>query len=120
MSTVTLNSKAYPWANWTPTGLSRFVNAGSTVVGNSSLTFGSKVLKGTVDGSVVLAVPVLVAADSTCGCAGEVKFTNYTTVRRQVSPLSTLAERTDELARLRGLVLTTQFENWSLYDTLPV
>lgn len=120
MSTITLNSKAYPWANWTQTGLSRFVNAGATAVGNSGLTFGVKSTAKAVDASVVLAVPVLVAADSPCGCAGSVKFTDYTTIRRQVNPLATAAERADNLARLRALVLTTQFENWWNLDVLPV
>lgn len=119
MSTITLNSKTYPWANWTPTGLSRFVNAGTTSTASSGLTFGSKANAKAVDASAVLAVPYLIT-DPSQGPIGAINYTNYTTVRRQVSAFSTLTERTDELARLRALVLTTQFSDWFLSDVLPV
>lgn len=120
MSTITLNSKAYPWANWTQSGLSRFAFAGLNAAGNSGLTFGVKTTGKTVDAQVTLSTPILASEDSPCGCVGSVLRTAFTTVRRQVSTTATLAERTDDLARLRSLVLTTQFSDWFLADTLPV
>jgi len=120
MSTITLNSKAYPWANWTQSGLSRFANAGVSANGNSGLTFGAKTTGKLVDAQVSLSIPVIATVDSACGCIGTLIRTSYVHVKRQNSVTATLAERTDDLARLRALVLTTQFSDWFLYDTLPV
>jgi hypothetical protein len=119
MSTITLNAHAFPWTNWTQTGLSRFAFAGATANANAGLSFGAKTVKNQVDASVQLSSPVVATVDSVVGPVGTLLRAHYTTIRRQLAPTATFAERTEELARLRSLVLTSQFESWFLYDTLP-
>lgn len=120
MTTIVLNSHNYAWANWTPTGLSRFAFAGAVVSGTSNLTFGNKTTSKTVTGQAVLSIPVVSTEDSECGCTGTILRQLYTTIRRDCAPNATAAELTEGLARLRSLVLTSQFENWFIYGTLPV
>lgn len=120
MSTIVLNSHNYPWANWTPTGLSRFSEAGSVLAGTSNLTFSHKATQKVASGQVVLSIPAVAGVDSVCGCAGSILRTGYATVRREFASTSTGTERTEMLAQLRSLVLTSQFESWFLNGVLPV
>lgn len=117
---ITLNTKVYNWANWTPTGLSRYFNAGTTPAAAGNLTFGSKASSKQISDSCTLSLPVLAASDSSCACEGEVLRNQFLTIKHDTSPMTTLTERTDMYLRLKDLVLTAQFEAWFKYGTLPV
>ena len=117
---ITLNTKAYNWANWTPTGLSRYFNAGVTSAGASNLTFGQKPGSKQNSDTCTLSLPVLATADSSCACVGSVLRQQFLTIRHDTSLTATLSERTDMYNALKDLVLTAQFEAWFKYGTLPV
>lgn len=56
-----------------------------------------------------LTVPVTVAADSPCGCVGDVVRTTYVDITVRMGRAATAAERADVLARVKDLVASTQF-----------
>ena len=56
-----------------------------------------------------LTIPVVVAADSTCGCAGEVSRVAVIDISFRMDKMATAAERLDALNRVKDLVKTTQF-----------
>lgn len=55
-------------------------------------------------------LPTIVAADSPCGCAGEVSYINYIDVSARFDRRTTAAERTAVLDMIQDLVASSQFE----------
>lgn len=125
---ITLNSVAYNWVGFDPSGTSRWTaTAGGVATAFSNLT--ARVTIGGIDDKTKAArmskvkwriqIPVIATEDSSCSCVGAILRTGYTDVSADFSPTATLAERTDMLARLRALVLTTDFGNSFLSLTQP-
>lgn len=125
---ITLNSVVYNWVGFDPTGTSRWTaTAGGLATSFANLT--ARVTIGGFEGSSKtarmskskwrLVTPVIATEDSDCSCAGTVLRTAYVDISADFHPTSTLAERTDMLARLRALVLTTQFGDSYLNLTQP-
>lgn len=119
---IILNSVTYNWAGFDPSSTSRWTaTAGGLATSFANLT--NRVTIGGVDSkngvktarmSKVkwrLNTPTIATADSDCACVGSVLRTYYIDVAADFDPTATSAERTDALARLRALVLTTEFEN---------
>lgn len=114
---ITLNSVVYNWAGFDPSGTSRWTaTAGGLATAFSNLT--ARVTIGGIDANKVarmskvkwrVNIPVIATEDSGCACVGSVLRTSYVDVAADFHPTATIAERTDALARLRALVLTTQF-----------
>lgn len=108
---ITLNSKVYNWAQFDPNGVSRYLETSSGVpTGYSNLT--AKVTVGSGKTQKVkwrLAIPTVATEASSCSCPGAVLSTDYIEVSAEVASNGALASRSDLLARLRSLVLTTQF-----------
>lgn len=118
---ITLNSVAYNWVGFDPSGTSRWTStAGGVATAFSNLT-ARVTIGGYSDGKSMsprmskskwrIQIPVIAAEDSECSCVGTVLRTAYVEVSADFHPAATLAERTDALARLRSLVLTTEFES---------
>lgn len=119
---IILNSVTYNWAGFDPSSTSRWVaTAGGVATSFANLT--TRVTTGGVDGKGATKVarmskvkwrlntPTIATEDSDCVCVGSVLRTYYVDVSADFDPTATLAERTDALARLRALVLTTEFGN---------
>lgn len=108
---ITLNSKVYNWAQFDPNGVSRYLETSAGVpTAFSNLT--AKVTVGTGKSQKVkwrLAIPTVATDPSACACPGEVLNTDYIEVTAEVGSGGSLVSRQDLLARLRSLVLTTQF-----------
>lgn len=115
---ITLNSVVYNWAGFDPSGTSRWTaTAAGLATSFSNLT--ARVTIGGIDGVSKTArmskvkwriqIPVIATADSSCSCEGTVLRTSYIDVAADFHPTATAAERADALARLKSLVLTTQF-----------
>lgn len=114
---ITLNSVVYNWVGFDPSGTSRWTaTAGGLATAFSNLT--ERVTIGGIDANKVarmskvkwrLNTPVIATEDSNCACVGSVLRTSYIDIAADFHPTATAAERTDALARLRALVLTTQF-----------
>lgn len=56
-----------------------------------------------------LVIPTLVPEDSECGCAGQVKYTNYLDITVRYDRSTTAADRTAMLTTIRDLVATANF-----------
>lgn len=117
---ITLNSVVYNWVGFDPSGTSRWTaTAGGLATSFSNLT--ARVTIGGFEGASKtprmskskwrLTVPIIATENDACACAGTVLRTTYVDISADFHPASTLAERTDVLARLRALVLTTQFSD---------
>lgn len=112
-ASVTLNTVVYSPAG-VSNGLAKWVSRASGLVnGFSWLTQKYKdPTTGTqtkIDFS--LAIPVLVAADSACGCAGEVSRTSSANISVWNASTGTLPERTDLYLRIKDLVNSTMFQD---------
>ena len=116
---ITLNSVVYNWTGFDPSGTSRWSATASGVAsGFSDLTNRTTHGMASAQGKSSLSkvkwlakIPVVATEDSNCGCIGTVLRTSYFTVAADFGATATAAERADSLARLRSLVLTTEFEN---------
>lgn len=119
---IVLNSVTYNWAGFDPSSTSRWTaTAGGIATSFANLT--ARVTIGGTEGKGVnqtartskvkwrLVTPVIATEDSDCACVGSVLRTSYVDVAADFAPTANLAERTDVLARLRALVLTTEFGN---------
>lgn len=108
---ITLDSKVYNWAQFDPSGTSRYMEtSGGYPSSFSPLTV--KVTTGTGKTQKVkwrLAVPTVATVDSDCSCAGAVLSTDYVSIEFDVSSTGTLASRVDLLDRIQDLVLNAQF-----------
>lgn len=122
----TLNSVVYNWVGFDPSGTSRWTaTAGGLATSFANLT--ARVTIGSVVGKTVrsskakwrLVTPVIATEDSSCTCVGSVLRTSYVEAIADFDPTSTLAERTDVLARFRALVATTEFGNSFLNLSQP-
>lgn len=67
-----------------------------------------------------LTLPITVASDSACGCAGEVERSTTVDISVRLGRAATAAERADVLARVRDLVASTQFGSSITSLDLPV
>ncbi len=115
---ITLNSVVYNWSGFDQSGTSRWTaTAGGLASAFSNLT--ARVTLGQVKDSKNqsqskvkwrIQIPVIATEDSACGCVGNVLRTSYQDIAADFAATATLAERQDALARLRGLVLTPEFE----------
>jgi hypothetical protein len=110
MSNITLNALLYA-GQGILNGVASFVNrtAGvvngfSTLTGRVNITDNKKTVVGWK-----LTLPILVAEDSPCGCAGAVARTSIVDITVRYDRSATAAERADVLKRVQDLVLTTQF-----------
>lgn len=120
---IILNSNTYNWSGFDSSGVSRWTYTGAGVASafanlTERVTIGS--LGGGGNTAVVpkstkvkwrLATPVIATEASACACVGEVLRTSYIEVNGSFAPNATVAERTADLAALRDLVLTTEFES---------
>lgn len=115
---IVLNSVAYNWTGFDRSGTSRWSATASGVASGFSdltnrTTYGSATAKGESALSKVkwlVKIPVVSTESSPCACPGAVLRTAYLTVLGDFGATATEAERVDALARLRALVLTTEFE----------
>ncbi len=108
MSNIVLNSLTYV-GNGTINGVVSFINRTAGIVAGfrkltNRVSFGDKTVT-----AWKLVEPTLVAADSTCGCAGEVRYLNYVDITVRLDRATTAAERTALLTSIRDLVATTHF-----------
>lgn len=108
---IIINGKTYNWAQFDPSGTSRYMETSSGYPsGFSPLT--AKVTLGSGKTQKVkwrLAVPTVATVDSDCSCAGTVLSTDYVTLEFDMSSTGLLASRVDLLDRIQGLVLNAQF-----------
>lgn len=108
MSTLVLNSLNYIGEGIT-NGINRFIERSSGLVAGfrnltNRVSFGDKTVV-----AWKLVQPTLVADDSPCGCAGQVKYNNYLDINVRLDRATTAAERTAMLADIRDLVASTNF-----------
>lgn len=111
---IVLNSKTYNSIGFNANGQSVFKETSAGVAaGFSYLTSKVSTSTGKADSTVKwnLSMPIVATVDSSCSCAGSVLRTDYIRVEASFGSGSPAVERTDALARLRALVLTTEFEN---------
>lgn len=108
MSNIVLNSLTYV-GNGIVNGLNSFIERSAGIVNgfrylNNRITLGDRSIV-----SWKLAVPVLVAADSPCGCAGAVKYTAYVDVVTKFDRAATADERAAILQSTKDLVAHANF-----------
>lgn len=108
MSNIVLNSLTYV-GNGIINGLNSFIERSAGVVNgfrylNNRVTLGDRT---TVSWKIT--DPVLIAADSPCGCAGKVKYTNYVDITLRADRATTADERAAILQSIRDLVATSNF-----------
>lgn len=112
-ATITLNSIPYGTQDIT-SGVARWMDrSGGSPFSFGPLTFSVGNPGGQSPVQRVtwkLRIPIAVAEDSACGCTGTIDHESAFEVLGVIAKSSSLAERTDLLARLRALVLTDQFE----------
>lgn len=109
MSTIVLNSLNYVGSGIL-NGVSFFYERAQGLV--SAFSTLSNRINLTQDKSNILwkmVVPVVQAADSSCGCAGDVVRTTYVDINIRFEKTATAAERADVKKRIQDLVLTSQF-----------
>lgn len=110
MSTITLNTKSYVGAGLIAGVANWFERSAGVLSGFSNLRASIK-----TDSKVRIKwdfdLPIVATADSSCGCAGELKRTGDVTVSVRLDPSYTLTERTDLADRLKDLVQSTQFRD---------
>lgn len=127
---IVLNGKTYSFAG-NAAGVTSYMETSAGVrSGFSSLTAEARLApvqsspsKGTPPRDHVkwkLNVPFVADEASACACPGNVLDTEALVIDMSGSAGLTLAQRTDVLARLRALVLTTEFGNSFLYYTVPM
>lgn len=126
---IVLNGKTYAFAG-NNSGVSSYMETSAGVrSGFSSLTAEARLAptggspKGTPPKDHVkwkLNVPFVAEEATACACPGNVLDTEAVVLDMSGSQGLTLAQRTDVLARLRALVLTTEFANSFLYYTVPM
>lgn len=108
MSNLTLNTLTYvgngiqngiaSWINRTAGLFAGFKTVSVQQSANDKIRIGWKV-----------ALPQLVAADSPCGCAGQVKYIDHADITIRIDRKTSAAERAAILATVRDLVASTQF-----------
>lgn len=117
---ITLNSVVYNWVGFDPSGASRWTaTAGGLATSFSNLT--ERVTIGSFEGSAKtprmsksqwrINIPIVATEVSGNVAVGDVLRTAYFNTTIEFHPTSTSAERADMLARIRALVLTTDFGN---------
>lgn len=112
---ITLNTKVYNYVGVVqPGNLTSYSEKSSAYPsGWSALTCGMNGVSpgqtGNYRTSWKLKLPITVAEDSACGCAGEVRGTFTVDVIVTTPRLSTLAERQDVLQRIQDLTETPEF-----------
>jgi len=116
---IILNSVTYNWVGFDPSGTSRWTaTAGGLATSFSNLT--ERVTIGTLGANGVpqmskvtwkINIPIVATEVTGSAPVGSVLRTAYWETKADLHPASTLAERTDLLARIRALVLTTDFGN---------
>lgn len=108
MSDIVLNATTYV-GEGIQNGVTNFINRSAELLsGFSSLVGRVRNQNKRVEVRWNLAVPVLVADDSPCGCAGEVRFITYAEVSVKFDQRADLAHRTDVYERLVDLLAATQ------------
>jgi len=118
MSNIVLNATTYV-GEGIQNGVTNFINRSAGLLsGFSSLVGRVRNQNKRVEVRWNLAVPVLVADDSPCGCAGEVRFISYAEVSIKFDQRADAAHRTDVYGRLLDLITSTQFES-SVKDLQP-
>lgn len=111
MSNIVLNTVTYI-GEGIQNGVTNFINRSAEMLsGFSSLVGRVRNAGKRVEVRWNLAIPVLIAADSPCGCAGEVNFITFVEVAVKFDQRASSAQRTDTYARLKDLILSSQFEN---------
>lgn len=110
---IVLNTKTYNYDGFDPNGVVDYMErAGGVPSSFSLLAFGQNQTPQYVKNSVKLTIPIVATEDSDCQCAGSVLRVYRLRVELEEPVNGTLAERTDLLLRLQGLVLTAQFESF--------
>lgn len=108
---ITLDSKVYNWAQFDPSGTSRYIEtAGGFPTSFSPLT--AKVTLGTGKTQKVkwrLAVPYVATVDGPTGPAGTLLATDYVDLVFDLSSTGTSADRVNLLDRIQDLLLNAQF-----------
>lgn len=108
MSNIVLNSLTYV-GNGIINGIASFIERSAGIV-TAFKTLTSRVsYADRINVHWKLVLPSVVAADSECGCAGELQYTNYVDITYRADRRTTAAERTATLAAIRDLVATTNF-----------
>jgi len=121
-TTITLNAKAYTWAGYNPQQFGSWRNTASGVPSDFSYLTGAVTMGGAKTSSHVkwnLAVPHIATAATSCSCPGGLLGTDRVRIHVELYPGSTDTERADILARIRSLVLTTDFANSITTFTTP-
>jgi hypothetical protein len=115
---ITLNSVVYNWAGFDQSGTSRWTATAAGVASAFSnltarVTFGTSLGKDLRPSRAKwrIQIPVIATEDSACACVGSVLRTSYVDIVTDFAVSATLTERQDVLARIRALVLTTEFGN---------
>lgn len=114
MSDITLNSLTFAGVGFNQNGMAVWSERSMGVPsGFQYLTEKTSVGTGKSGSSVKwnLSTPIVAEEDSSCSCVGAVLRTYYSQLHFNIPAGSTLAERTDLLAAIRDLVLTTAFSD---------
>lgn len=109
---ITLNTKPYGFAGFTPASISQYFNRpAGPATGFSPLTV--RVEDGKADQKIrwKLKVPVVATGDSACSCEGSVLRTDFVDIVVTVSKSSTAAERADLALRIKDLAASTEFQS---------
>ena len=114
---ITLNSVVYNWAGFDASGTSRWTATAAGVASAfSNLTARVTVAQGSTKqdsrpsrAKWRIQIPVIATEDSSCSCVGTVLRTAYVDIAADFAATATAAERADVLARIKSLVLTTEF-----------
>ena len=118
MSNIVLNAVTYV-GEGIQNGVTNFINRSAELLsGFSSLVGRVRNQNKRVEVRWNLAIPVLVADDSPCGCAGEVRFITYVELSVKFDQRADHAHRTDVYSRLLDLVAAAQVES-SVVDLQP-
>lgn len=112
-ASVTLNTVVYN-PSGLRNGVAKWINRASGIV--AGFSWFTQSYKDPTTGTQTkidfeLSIPVLVDADSACGCVGDLLRTSSVRCSVWVASTSTLAERTDLYLRFKDLVANDVFKN---------